>query len=1035
MGVASSIGPASGIDYSTLLTGLTQAHQKSIDALGLRIDALESKNQAILSLSAMMTGLKMAAMSFTTSAIFRSTTATSANSSIMTALAGVGTPTGSYSFSVQRLASASQMVSQGFKDTTSKLGLTGNLTLQLGGGKLDDSLSLSKLNGGNGVARGSIRITDQSGAATLLDLSKAVDINDVVETINSATGVRVTASIDGDRLVLTDTSGGSGSLIIANAGATTTASDLGIIGVAAGGTIVGTSLSKLAANTSLSTLNDGNGVRTVGGGTVSSDWADFSITGSGGTFKVSLVNARTIGDAVAAINTASQAVDGGGAGITATISADGTGITLTDAASGTITVNALDSLAAYDLGILGSSDTGSLKGDRITSTLTGPLLRNLNGGYQGSDSITPQFGTITINGESIDLSQAYGLNDVINQINKNSQGVTATLNQAGTGIVLSSNASSFTVADGTGPGGGNLASFLNIAGTSSASATGSQTASGDLRLRYISENTQLSSLHGGAGVKGGKILLTDGNGKFATVDLSTSSITSIGSVIQQINAAGLDIKARVNDTGDGILITQTGEKTSMASIQDLNGGSIAADLGIAGKFSDDNTINGSFQKTITIEASDSLTDIVSKISKANPQVAVAIINDGSDTDPFRLSLASRNSGINGRIIFDGSDLGLNTTTLVQGQDAAIIYGGNANGTGGLLATSASNTITGLVPSMSLTLTGVGSTTITVNNDPSKITEAIEGFVEAYNKVVENIAEITKFDAKNSENNGVLFGNAAVRQAQAALNQFVTKTYYNVGAFRSLSEVGITIGQDGMLTLNAGKLEQALAKSPDDVRTLFTTNIVKVDAGPYGVNATTALSTLTGGGGFKPGHISITDGFGETYDIDLSEATTVGHILTAINSKTQGRVVASINSDGTGITFTQNGGTGNARIEEANGGTTAASLGIKGSINGGILNTFFHAIAPVQPVLGIGATLSNLLDNFTNSQTGQLFDASNTFIAQSDQMRSRQLNLAKTLLAKQNVLIMQFASLEKTIAGFQAQSSSLASLAASFASNR
>ncbi|MCL2640419.1 MAG: hypothetical protein FWD53_06215, partial [Phycisphaerales bacterium] len=137
MGVASSIGPASGIDYSTLLTGLTQAHQKSIDALGLRIDALESKNQAILSLSAMMTGLKMAAMSFTTSAIFRSTTATSANSSIMTALAGVGTPTGSYSFSVQRLASASQMVSQGFKDTTSKLGLTGNLTLQLGGGKLD----------------------------------------------------------------------------------------------------------------------------------------------------------------------------------------------------------------------------------------------------------------------------------------------------------------------------------------------------------------------------------------------------------------------------------------------------------------------------------------------------------------------------------------------------------------------------------------------------------------------------------------------------------------------------------------------------------------------------------------------------------------------------------------------------------------------------------------------------------------------------------------------------------------------------------
>src|SRR4029078_11970782 len=126
------------------------------------------------------------------------------------------------------------------------------------------------------------------------------------------------------------------------------------------------------------------------------------------------------------------------------------------------------------------------------------LLRNLNGGNQGQAGHTlPQSGTITINGETIDLSGLSGLDSGIKKINTNSQGVTAALNGAGTGITLSSTSASFTVADGT----GNLGAFLKIAGTSGATATGSEINSGDLRLRYISNNTRLATLNGGAGVK------------------------------------------------------------------------------------------------------------------------------------------------------------------------------------------------------------------------------------------------------------------------------------------------------------------------------------------------------------------------------------------------------------------------------------------------------------------------------------------------------------------------------------------------------
>jgi flagellar hook-associated protein 2 len=377
MGVSSSIGPISGIDYGKLITGLTGLEQQPIDAITTRLGKLDKQNTALLGLSTLMTGLKVAAASFSSSAVFRSATATSANPNVATATAGVGTPVGNYTFNVQRLASASQQVSQGFASSTTALGLSGTIKLQLGGGKLDDVAKLTSLNGGAGVARGGIRVTDRSGASAVIDLSHAVDVNDVVNTINSASGVNVVAKLDGDRLVINDNTGGSGTLSVVNAGGTTTASDLGLTATAAGGTLNGNSITKLTSSSNLDLLNDGLGVRISG-------VTDFTITGSAGAANLTLSGAKTLGDVVTKINAATLALGGGPAGVTAAISSDGHGITLTDSGGGPVSVAAVNSsLAAQDLGILGTSAGATLTGDRIVSSLQGPLLNNLQGGWQG----------------------------------------------------------------------------------------------------------------------------------------------------------------------------------------------------------------------------------------------------------------------------------------------------------------------------------------------------------------------------------------------------------------------------------------------------------------------------------------------------------------------------------------------------------------------------------------------------------------------------------------------------------------------------
>ena len=105
MGVSSSIGPISGIDYGKLITGLTSLDQQPIDDITTQLNTLDQQNcRPARGLSTLMTGLKVSAANFTeTSAVFRAATLPRPPiPAWLTANAGIGTATGNYSFNVQR---------------------------------------------------------------------------------------------------------------------------------------------------------------------------------------------------------------------------------------------------------------------------------------------------------------------------------------------------------------------------------------------------------------------------------------------------------------------------------------------------------------------------------------------------------------------------------------------------------------------------------------------------------------------------------------------------------------------------------------------------------------------------------------------------------------------------------------------------------------------------------------------------------------------------------------------------------------------
>jgi len=230
-----------------------------------------------------------------------------------------------------------------------------------------NTILLKTLNGGSGVASvtgDDFQITQRDGTTFNVDITGAETLQEVINLINSATGnTAVTASYDreGNALLLTDSSGGTGSFSVTSLNSSTAASDLGIEKSVASDTIEGGDLNPqyIAHCTKLDDLNGGQGV----------DRDKILITDrSGASAEIDLSSAKTIGDVLDAINSAS------GINVTASINSKGNGILITDNTGETVSplkVEEAGGTTARDLNILQSTNSNSIDGSfEISVSLT-----------------------------------------------------------------------------------------------------------------------------------------------------------------------------------------------------------------------------------------------------------------------------------------------------------------------------------------------------------------------------------------------------------------------------------------------------------------------------------------------------------------------------------------------------------------------------------------------------------------------------------------------------------------------------------------
>lgn len=160
---------------------------------------------------------------------------------------------------------------------------------------------------------------------------------------------------------------------------------------------------------------------------------------------------------------------------------------------------------------------------------------------------------------------------------------------------------------------------------------------------------------------------------------------------------------------------------------------------------------------------------------------------------------------------DGSAL-LGGATTRAGSDAAIDLGG------GVTATSTTNTFSGLVPGVDVTLGAtatIGSTTsISVARDASGVATSVSKLVDSINDVLKSIDSQSTYDAA-SKTGGPFLGDGTI----GSIRDRLLETVYPAGG-GTLSTVGISVDREGLLTFDKDKFTAAYTADPAGVTAKF-----------------------------------------------------------------------------------------------------------------------------------------------------------------------------------------------------------------------
>jgi flagellar hook-associated protein 2 len=266
-------------------------------------------------------------------------------------------------------------------------------------------------------------------------------------------------------------------------------------------------------------------------------------------------------------------------------------------------------------------------------------------------------------------------------------------------------------------------------------------------------------------------------------------------------AANIQSQLRALDSTNDISVTyssSTGLQVTSASGKTLTG------MGLVKKTFDDTPAG-----------------VVAAINASNRGYKAQLVNDGS-ANPFKVMITGANGATEGfSISSDDANgvfgAGFTVPTGSAAADASVTVNG-------LTYTRKSNTITDIVPGLTLNLKAVSTTpaTITMSRDTADLKAKLTALVVAYNDFDNIIKETTNPKSTLETYGTTLVGDSTVRMVRSQMRSLIFSNSSTPGTtYKSMSQLGFSLDQTGVLSLDESKLDAALLNGVDDIAKMFT----------------------------------------------------------------------------------------------------------------------------------------------------------------------------------------------------------------------
>jgi flagellar hook-associated protein 2 len=277
-----------------------------------------------------------------------------------------------------------------------------------------------------------------------------------------------------------------------------------------------------------------------------------------------------------------------------------------------------------------------------------------------------------------------------------------------------------------------------------------------------------------------------------TYDIEVESLASAHQIASNAFAGGA-----AGNVGTGTLTIGSGGKTFSVAIDDSH--KTLAQIRDAINSAQDN--NNLVRATIVTAADGAHLMLTAQASGANSTISVAVADA---------------TGTLGNLAYSNPSNVANYQEKHGALDAVVYVAGFRH-------TSTTNTFADIIDGVTITAKKADDDeihTLTISNDTNGTTAKIKKFVESYNALQTQIAQLRSYEP-TTKKAGPLLGDALLRGIETDVRNTITSGVAGLsGNYQSLASIGISTNKDGSLKLDSDKLAKALAADYDGIAKLF-----------------------------------------------------------------------------------------------------------------------------------------------------------------------------------------------------------------------